>query len=257
MSLMTREDMLRELELLPVWQLKTPLPNVSGTSALPPVLVDVIESVTLLSPVPAPELVPAEPVLLESILVESVLTEADAVELSTIEATLVESNLVEANVAETSAVEEPLIENKLAENVCEQVTTPAAPFRLLVSDESGMAFVLDNVSTDAQDVEALLSNMLKAINLNCNIDLTEATVDTLAEHAVRLLVVMGEAVANSVIGVARTVDDWRATQANAPLYYQDLPVVVTYHPAFLLKNKAYKAKAWVDLCAAKRILQSQ
>ena len=33
--------------------------------------------------------------------------------------------------------------------------------------------------------------------------------------------------------------------------YQDIPVVVTYSPANLLRNPADKAKAWADLCLAK------
>lgn len=36
--------------------------------------------------------------------------------------------------------------------------------------------------------------------------------------------------------------------------YQGVPVVVTYHPAYLLRNPADKAKAWADLCLA---LQAQ
>lgn len=36
--------------------------------------------------------------------------------------------------------------------------------------------------------------------------------------------------------------------------YQGVPVVVTYHPAYLLRNPADKAKAWADLCLA---LQTQ
>ena len=37
--------------------------------------------------------------------------------------------------------------------------------------------------------------------------------------------------------------------------YQGIPVVVTYSPAFLLRNPADKAKAWADLCLAKSALQ--
>lgn len=35
----------------------------------------------------------------------------------------------------------------------------------------------------------------------------------------------------------------------------DTPVVVTYHPAYLLRNQADKAKAWEDLCFARRLMQ--
>ncbi|HZW59932.1 MAG TPA: uracil-DNA glycosylase [Woeseiaceae bacterium] len=33
-----------------------------------------------------------------------------------------------------------------------------------------------------------------------------------------------------------------------------LPVVVTYHPAYLLRSPAQKRKAWQDLCLARRVL---
>lgn len=37
--------------------------------------------------------------------------------------------------------------------------------------------------------------------------------------------------------------------------YNDVPVVVTYHPAYLLRNLPEKAKAWADLCLALEVLQ--
>ena len=32
--------------------------------------------------------------------------------------------------------------------------------------------------------------------------------------------------------------------------YEGVPVIVTYHPAYLLRTPADKAKAWADLCLA-------
>jgi len=32
--------------------------------------------------------------------------------------------------------------------------------------------------------------------------------------------------------------------------YRGIPVVVTYHPAYLMRSLAEKAKAWADLCLA-------
>jgi len=206
MSLMTREDVLRELELLPVWQLKAPLPSAPEMPALTPVQTNVIENASLLSQI-------IEPVI------------------------------------------EPVIEPAPLDSAYVGVAAVTAPFRLLISDNASMAFALDTSSGDTQDVETLLSNMLKAININCSIDIAEATTATLAEHSVKLVVVMGEVAAHSLMGQLQTIDDWRSAQSVSALYYQNLPVVITYHPAFLLKNTAYKAKAWVDLCTAKRILQ--
>jgi uracil-DNA glycosylase len=38
-------------------------------------------------------------------------------------------------------------------------------------------------------------------------------------------------------------------------HYQNAPLVVTYHPAYLLRNPQDKAKAWDDLCLAVQTLQ--
>ena len=36
--------------------------------------------------------------------------------------------------------------------------------------------------------------------------------------------------------------------------YEGIPVIVTYHPAYLLRNLPDKAKAWEDLCLAARTM---
>ena len=37
--------------------------------------------------------------------------------------------------------------------------------------------------------------------------------------------------------------------------FQDIPLVVTYHPAYLLRNLPDKARAWEDLCLARRTMR--
>ncbi|MBD3743404.1 MAG: uracil-DNA glycosylase, partial [Stenotrophomonas sp.] len=37
--------------------------------------------------------------------------------------------------------------------------------------------------------------------------------------------------------------------------YQDIPLVVTYHPAYLLRNLPDKEKAWEDLCLARETMK--
>jgi DNA polymerase len=32
--------------------------------------------------------------------------------------------------------------------------------------------------------------------------------------------------------------------------YQGIPLIITYHPAYLLRTPADKARAWEDLCLA-------
>ena len=40
-------------------------------------------------------------------------------------------------------------------------------------------------------------------------------------------------------------------------HYQGVPLVVTYHPAYLLRNLPEKAKAWDDLCFAAEVFERQ
>jgi uracil-DNA glycosylase len=39
-------------------------------------------------------------------------------------------------------------------------------------------------------------------------------------------------------------------------HYQGVPVIVTYHPAYLLRTPGDKRKAWADLCLAMDVLES-
>ena len=36
--------------------------------------------------------------------------------------------------------------------------------------------------------------------------------------------------------------------------FQGVPLLVTYHPAYLLRNLPDKAKAWEDLCMARELM---
>lgn len=39
-------------------------------------------------------------------------------------------------------------------------------------------------------------------------------------------------------------------------FYENVPTIVTYHPAYLLRSPQEKGKAWVDLCMAKNFMQT-
>jgi DNA polymerase len=63
-----------------------------------------------------------------------------------------------------------------------------------------------------------------------------------------VLVALGKTAALSLLGLdpATPVSKLRGTVHR----YQDLPLVVTYHPAYLLRQLGDKGKAWADLCLA-------
>jgi DNA polymerase len=71
----------------------------------------------------------------------------------------------------------------------------------------------------------------------------------------RLIVAMGRFAAQSVLNTDAAIGALRGKLHN----YNGVPVIVTYHPAYLLRNMPDKARAWEDLCFARvtmRQLQS-
>ncbi|NNM79517.1 MAG: uracil-DNA glycosylase [Gallionella sp.] len=62
----------------------------------------------------------------------------------------------------------------------------------------------------------------------------------------KLIVALGKVAANSLLGNEATLASLRGTLHD----YRGIPLVVTYHPAYLLRSPSEKAKAWQDLCFA-------
>lgn len=67
----------------------------------------------------------------------------------------------------------------------------------------------------------------------------------------RIIVLLGRAAAHSVLGE----DSPLASMRGKDFDLAGVPVVVTYHPAYLLRNLPEKAKAWEDLLFARRRLR--
>jgi uracil-DNA glycosylase len=67
-----------------------------------------------------------------------------------------------------------------------------------------------------------------------------------------LILAMGKFAAQALLqGVVPDVDKAALGKLRGPVYtVAGIPVVVTYHPAYLLRNPADKAKVWDDLCLA-------
>lgn len=67
----------------------------------------------------------------------------------------------------------------------------------------------------------------------------------------RLIVALGRPAAQALLN-----QEIRIGAARGKLFaYGSIPVIVTYHPAYLLRNLPDKAKAWEDLCFARRTMQ--
>ncbi|MBD3316405.1 MAG: uracil-DNA glycosylase [Chitinivibrionales bacterium] len=69
----------------------------------------------------------------------------------------------------------------------------------------------------------------------------------------KVILVLGRIAAQSLLGVAKPVGALRGDGHE----YKGIPVVVTYHPAALLRNARYKRPAWEDLQKLERLLGQQ
>jgi uracil-DNA glycosylase family 4 len=64
----------------------------------------------------------------------------------------------------------------------------------------------------------------------------------------KLIVAMGRFAAQTLLGTEASIASLRGRLH----LYRGVPLVVTYHPAYLLRSLPDKAKAWEDLCFARR-----
>jgi uracil-DNA glycosylase len=119
----------------------------------------------------------------------------------------------------------------------------------------------------------LLDNMLAAIGLKresvyiCNVlkcrppgnrNPEPFEVGQCAPHLLRqlelikpkLILAMGRFAVQTLLGTEASIASLRGRLHR----YQGVPLIVTYHPAYLLRNLPDKAKAWEDLCFARRVV---
>lgn len=62
----------------------------------------------------------------------------------------------------------------------------------------------------------------------------------------KLIIALGRVAAQNLLKTDASISSLRGRVHR----YEDVPVIVTYHPAYLLRSLPDKAKAWVDLCLA-------
>ena len=67
----------------------------------------------------------------------------------------------------------------------------------------------------------------------------------------KIILAMGRFAVQSLLQTAEPIGKLRGRAHS----YHGVPVVVTYHPAYLLRNLPDKAKAWADLCLAAALIR--
>jgi uracil-DNA glycosylase len=68
----------------------------------------------------------------------------------------------------------------------------------------------------------------------------------------KLIVALGRSAATTLLAGDATIASLRGRVHR----YQGVPLIVTYHPAYLLRNLPDKAKAWEDLCLARATIRA-
>jgi DNA polymerase len=66
----------------------------------------------------------------------------------------------------------------------------------------------------------------------------------------KLILAMGRFACQTLLATDASI----ASLRGRPHRYRGVPLIVTYHPAYLLRNLPDKAKAWEDLCFARRTM---
>ena len=71
----------------------------------------------------------------------------------------------------------------------------------------------------------------------------------------KLIVLLGRAAVQAVLGVESSLASLRGKPLACAAGGREIPVVVTYHPAYLLRTLPDKAKTWEDLCRARALMR--
>ncbi|MBL8393052.1 MAG: uracil-DNA glycosylase [Candidatus Accumulibacter sp.] len=74
----------------------------------------------------------------------------------------------------------------------------------------------------------------------------------------RLIVLLGRAAAHALLGEVGSLASMRGQsfEYGSPAGGGNIPVIVSYHPAYLLRTLPDKARAWEDLCRARALMRA-
>lgn len=271
---LNRDDMLRELELLPIWQLRESAANVAKGEAGPsPEQVSSVASEAQAPQARAPE-----------ILVEDIapIVDAPISEPSTIDQSV---DISDTRLERIQALDWEALQDCV--KTCEACGLAATRTQTVfgVGDPNADWLIVGEAPGAEEDRKGepfvgqagkLLDNMLAAIQLKRGDNVYIANVlkcrppenrdphgeevrqcDPFLKRQValiqpKLIIALGKFAAQSLLDTDATIASLRGKLHD----YNGVPVIVTYHPAYLLRNLPDKAKAWEDLCYALHTMQS-
>jgi DNA polymerase len=222
---LTREDMLRELELLPVWRLNAPL---EATVDMP------LKAKQEAAPSDAP---------IKAVIDAKVETEVEA-------EVVVDDKEIAPQESESQAPALPDVANMDWAELKQHVIGSG-------DQNADWVFVGDALADG--DAETLLDKMLIAIHLQRgkNVYLTQLSEPKYFNRQIsliqpKLIVAFGEKAAQTLLGLNEPLDALRGKVQQ----YQGVALVASYAPSHLLQHTQDKAKAWADLCLARSTMET-
>jgi uracil-DNA glycosylase len=233
----SREDMLRELELLPVWRLRAPLDEALSVPTLP-------EHTTLTQPNAfAESIAPAESMTL----VEPMAVEVSIVHVEQMTA----AEPVVTHVPEVAA--SPMVDAKVevvAEALVIQAPEVSAAQDLPMAEPSPEPLVQSPwflYSPQAGDAtsQSLLQNIVRALQLPVEEVALHQQALSVQQVKARFAVFFGLEAANQFLGTAHPA---LATVRGQLFTHGDMRYVITHGPGAMLENPQLKREVWHDLC---------
>ncbi len=73
--------------------------------------------------------------------------------------------------------------------------------------------------------------------------------------APRMILVVGKVASSALLGGDQPMSRLRGKRLSLTIAGREIPLVATYHPAYLLRSGEEKAKAWADLCFAREVYE--
>jgi uracil-DNA glycosylase family 4 len=276
---LNRDDMLRELELLPVWKLRDAAivkPEPVNTS---PAIVAEQEQVNT-SPAMA-----AEPEQNVNLMAEAPVAPASELHIDTPEHVEIEVPASAGRAEQIPQLDWDGLQGCVKSCQACGLAKTRTQTVFGVGDPNADWLIVGEAPGAEEDRKGepfvgqagkLLDNMLAAIKLRRGQDVYIANVlkcrppenrDPHGEEVIqcdpflkrqveliqpKLIIALGKFASQSLLNTDATIASLRGRLHE----YNGVPVIVTYHPAYLLRNLPDKAKAWEDLCYARRTMQS-
>ena len=215
--MMTREDRLRELELLPVWHLRQAMPHA-----------------------PMPSVTTPQQVLIEA---EHV-TDTHSADIAPFD------QLNSPILPVDNEQPKPLAS---APQLFRYATSENADWLFVLSNDSGGDLIEGQSKDSAADEAILLNNILMAMRIKVSHATSPESIATILQLIKpKLIIAFGTAISQHL-----TQSTCELTQLRGVVHtHQEIPFIATYDLPHLLNNPQDKSNAWSDFCFAMKTVEN-